>query len=55
MFQPSDVETLARKLEYLLDDAEKRKIMGLKNKENVKDFSLESVTEELIRIYKSVL
>lgn len=55
LFQPSDVETLARKLEYLLDDAEKRKIMGLKNKENVKDFSLESVTEELIRIYKSVL
>lgn len=55
LFQPSDVETLARKLEYLLDDAEKRKIMGLKNKENVKDFSLESVTEELKRIYKSVL
>lgn len=55
LFQPSDVETLARKLEYLLDDAEKRKVMGLKNKENVKDFSLESVTEELKRIYKSVL
>lgn len=55
LFQPSDVETLARKLEYLLDDAEKRKIMGLKNKENVKDFSLESVTEELKKIYKSVL
>lgn len=55
LFQPSDVETLARKLEYLLDDAEKRKVMGLKNKENVKDFSLESVTEELTRIYKSVL
>lgn len=55
LFQPSDVETLARKLEYLLDDAEQRKIMGLKNKENVKDFSLESVTEELKRIYKSVL
>ena len=55
LFQPSDVETLARKLEYLLDDAEKRKIMGLKNKENVKDFSLDSVTEELKRIYKSVL
>ena len=55
LFQPSDVETLARKLEYLLDDAEKRKIMGLKNKEYVKDFSLESVTEELKRIYKSVL
>lgn len=55
LFQPSDVETLARKLEYLLDDAEKRKIMGLKNKENVKDFSLESVTEELKRIYKLVL
>ena len=55
LFQPSDVENLARKLEYLLDDAEKRKVMGLKNKENVKDFSLESVTEELKRIYKSVL
>lgn len=55
LFQPSDVETLARKLEYLLDNAEKRKIMGLKNKENVKDFSLESVTEELKKIYKSVL
>ena len=55
LFQPSDVETLARKLEYLLDDAEKRKVMGLKNKEIVKDFSLESVTEELKRIYKSVL
>lgn len=55
LFQPSDVETLARKLGYLLDDAEKRKVMGLKNKENVKDFSLESVTEELKRIYKSVL
>lgn len=55
LFQPSDVETLARKLEYLLDDAEKRKVMGLKNKENVKDFSLESVTEELKRIYRSVL
>lgn len=55
LFQPSDVETLARKLEYLLDDAEKRKVMGSKNKENVKDFSLESVTEELKRIYKSVL
>lgn len=52
LFQPSDVETLARKLEYLLDDAEKRKVMGLKNKEIVKDFSLESVTEELKRIYK---
>lgn len=55
LFQPSDAETLARKLEYLLDDAEKRKVMGLKNKEDVKDFSLESVTEELKRIYKSVL
>lgn len=55
LFQPSDVETLARKLEYLLDDAEKRKVMGMKNKENVKDFSLESVTEELKRIYRSVL
>ncbi len=55
LFQPSDVETLARKLEYLLDDAEKRIIMGLKNKENVKDFSLDSVTEELKKIYKSVL
>lgn len=55
LFQPSDVETLARKLEYLLDDTEKRKVMGLKNKEDVKDFSLESVTEELKRIYKSVL
>lgn len=55
LFQPSDVETLARKLEYLLDDAEKRKVMGMKNKENVKVFSLESVTEELKRIYRSVL
>lgn len=55
LFQPSDVETLACKLEYLLDDAEKRKVMGLKNKENVKDFSLDSVTEELKRIYNLIL
>jgi len=34
-----------------MDNGQKREVMGLKNKNIVKAFSLEAVTEELKRIY----
>jgi len=54
LFAPANANTLCEKLELLMDDADKRKTMGTKNREIVKDFSLEAVTEELKRIYLMV-
>lgn len=55
LFQPSDVNVLSEKLERLMDDEEMRNMMGMKNNVVVRDFSIDSVTEELKRIYSSVL
>ena len=51
LFQPNAVDALADNLILLMDDEERRKIMGKKNMEIVKNFSIEAVTEELKRIY----
>ena len=55
LFQPNDANTLGDKLTLLMNDVDKRKVMGCRNKEIVKDFSLDAVTEELKKIYSSVL
>lgn len=54
LFAPADSDALSRKIGLLMDDADKRKAMGAKNKELVEDFSLETVTEELKRIYSMI-
>ncbi|WP_455642989.1 glycosyltransferase [Parabacteroides sp.] len=51
LFIPTDVDTLSLKLSFLMDDGQKRESMGQKNKNIVKVFSLEAVTEELKRLY----
>lgn len=51
LFMPADIDSLCQKLALLMDDDKKRESMGLKNKEIVKAFSLEAVTEELKGIY----
>lgn len=51
LFEPSDTDTLSQKLLYLMDNTAMRNVMGQKNKEIVKAFSLEAVMEELKRIY----
>lgn len=51
LFEPSNIDTLSQKLVYLMDDVSTRETMGAKNKELVKAFSLEAVTEELRKIY----
>lgn len=51
LFEPFDADTLSQKLTYLVDDVSKREAMGVKNKELVKAFSLEAVTEELKKVY----
>lgn len=52
LFKPSDIDSLSLKLASLMDDISKCNIMGMKNKKIVCDFSLETVTEELMQIYK---
>lgn len=54
LFEPSDETTLAEKLGMLMDNQQKRLEMGAKNREIVKDFSMEAVTEELKNIYGSI-
>lgn len=51
LFQPADSETLSKKIMLMMDDEEKRIIMGKKNAQIVKCFSLGAVTEELKMIY----
>ncbi|KKB49569.1 hypothetical protein HMPREF1536_04634 [Parabacteroides gordonii MS-1 = DSM 23371] len=51
LFMPTDVDSLSQKLSSLMDDGQKREAMGKKNKNIVKAFSLEAVTEELKSIY----
>lgn len=55
LFQPSDVNVLSEKLERLMNDEELRNMMGMKNNVVVRNFSIDSVKEELKRIYSSVL
>lgn len=55
LFKPSDSDTLSRKMALLMDNEVLRQQMGAKNKEIVKNFSLEAVTEELKAIYSKVL
>lgn len=55
LFAPEDVDALAQKIALLMDNPDKRKAMGRRNLEIVKDFSLEAVTEELKGIYRRVL
>ena len=54
LFDPADAETLTHKLSLLMDDSDKCKAMGEKNREIVKKFSMEAVTEELKKIYTLV-
>lgn len=54
LFEPSDVDALSVKIPLIMDDADKRISMGEKNKEIVKRFSLEAITEELKKIYTLV-
>lgn len=54
LFEPSDEAALAEKLGLLMDNPQKRLEMGAKNREIVKDFSMEAVTEELKAIYGSI-
>ena len=54
LFAPADSDALSRKIGLLMDDADKRKTMGAKNRKIVEDFSLEAVTEELKRIYSMI-
>lgn len=54
LFAPADSDALSRKIGLLMDDADKRKTMGAKNRKIVEDFSLETVTEELKRIYSMI-
>lgn len=51
LFQPADAETLSKKILLIMDDKERCMIMGKKNAEIVKKFSLEAVAEELKMIY----
>lgn len=55
LFKPSDVDTLSRQIALLMDNEALRQQMGAKNKEIVREFSLEAVTEELKAIYSKVL
>jgi glycosyltransferase involved in cell wall biosynthesis len=54
LFDPTDINALANKLSYLLNNADTRMIMGSKNKQNVLPFSQQAVTEELKKIYSHV-
>lgn len=54
LFEPSDEVVLAEKLGLLMNNPQKRLEMGAKNREIVKDFSMEAVTEELKNIYGSI-
>lgn len=49
---PFDEANFSKKLAILMDDDKKRKLMGAKNKEIVKSFSLEAVIEELKQTYR---
>ena len=55
LFKPSDVDTLSRQIALLMDNEALRQQMGAKNKEIVREFSLEAVTEELKAIYSKAL
>lgn len=55
LFQPSDVKILSERLARLMDDKDIRNTMGKRNIAVVKEFSIDSVTEELKRIYSSAL
>ena len=55
LFKPSDVDTLSRQIALLMENEALRLQMGAKNKEIVREFSLEAVTEELKAIYSKVL
>lgn len=54
LFSPADSDMLSNKIALLMDNEPLRKQMGAKNREIVKDFSLEAVTEELKSIYARV-
>lgn len=54
LFDPDDVDALAKEIDKLIDNKELRYSMGQKNKEFVKSFSLESVKKELNRLYGGV-
>ena len=51
LFPPSDIVTLSNKISLLIDNLHMRNEMGLKNKNIVKQFSLQAVSEELKIIY----
>ncbi len=48
---PDDIDAFSQVLETLINDADKRRAMGEKNKLNSALYSLESVEKELIEIY----
>jgi len=52
LFPPANVDILSQKIAILMDNPQKREAMGAKNREIVKEYSLEAVTEELKRIYQ---
>lgn len=54
LFDPSDSDMLSKKIALLMDNKSQRTMMGTKNKEIVRNFSLEAVTEELKRVYSMV-
>lgn len=51
LFEPTDSELLSNHIATLLEDSEKGRSMGRVNRERVKEFSLQNVTEELKEIY----
>ena len=50
-----DAVSLSESLEKLLNNPEKRKIMGLYNKRKVKSFSRQSTCRQTLEVYKKVL
>ncbi|MCX6718063.1 MAG: glycosyltransferase family 4 protein [Candidatus Staskawiczbacteria bacterium] len=55
LVEPKNPVKLAEKILCLLSDSELRKQISLKNKEAVKKYSLDSITEELLKIYSLCL
>lgn len=54
MVEPGDSDALARALNELLEDPEKRRTMGDRSRERARRFSWETVTDEYIDIYERI-
>ena len=55
LFEPTDSEGFGAAIKMLLNDDEKRTAAGERNKEKIKEFSVDAVRAQLTKIYSEVL